>query len=153
MSLEQWAPLAVLIGLCAVAAWLDLTQRRIPNWLCGLTAVAGLVAAAWLDGFGGLGSHALHMIVALLGGMALFALGGFGGGDAKFYAGVAAWFGFGEGLRLLLCVALSGLLLLIVWFVYRRIRGIPVRRAKDGPWDGLPYGIAIGGGAITAMLV
>ena len=152
MSFETWVPLAALIALCAAAAWLDLTQRRIPNWLCGVTAIAGLTLAVTLGGFAGLGSHALHMAVALLGGMALFALGGFGGGDAKFYAGVAAWFGLSEGLQLLVCVALSGLLLLIVWFVYRRAKGIPVRRTKEGPWDGLPYGIAIGGGAITAML-
>lgn len=153
MSFESWAPLAVLIALSAAAAWLDLTQRRIPNWLCGLTAVAGLVVAAWLGGLGGLGSHALHMVVALLGGMALFALGGFGGGDAKFYAGIAAWFGLGHALLLLLCVALSGLMLLIVWFIYRRVKGIPLRRKKEGPWDGLPYGIAIASGAITAMFL
>lgn len=153
MSFESWAPLAVLIALGTTAAWLDLTQRRIPNWLCGLTAVAGLAVALWFGGLGGLGSHALHMGVALLGGMALFALGGFGGGDAKFYAGVAAWFAFGEGVQLLLCVALSGLLLLIVWFGYRRIKGLPVRRTRDGPWDGLPYGVAIGIGAVTAMSV
>lgn len=153
MTFEAWAWLPALIALCVAAAWLDLTQRRIPNWLCGLTAFAGLTLATVLDGFSGLGSHALHTAVALLGGMALFALGGFGGGDAKFYAGVAAWFGLGDGVRLLLCVALGGLLLLIVWFGYRRIKGLPVRRTNDGPWDGLPYGVAIGVGAITAVVL
>jgi prepilin peptidase CpaA len=80
--------------------------------------------------------------------MALFATGGFGGGDAKFYAGVAAWFGLGHGAVLLLCVALTGLLLLIAWFCYRRIKGLPVRRTGGGPWDGMPYGVAIGVGAV-----
>lgn len=153
MTFETWAPLAALIALCVTAAWLDLTQRRIPNWLCGWTAIVGLTLAATLDGWGGLGSHALHAVVALLGGMALFAFGGFGGGDAKFYAGVAAWFGLGEGLQLLLCVALSGLLLLITWFSYRRFKGHPIRRTQDAPWDGLPYGVAIGVGAIAATLI
>lgn len=148
MNFESWVPLAALTGLCATAAWLDLTRRRIPNWLCGLTVIAGLAVAGVLGGVSGLGSHALHMMVALLGGMALFALGGLGGGDAKFYAGVAAWFGLGQGAQLLLSVALCGLLLLIVWFSYRRIRRMPVRRTKGAAIDGLPYGLAIGAGAI-----
>lgn len=153
MTLEAGVPLAALAILCAAAAWLDLTRRRIPNWLCGLTAVGGLAAAAALGGLGGLGSHALHMLIGLAGGMALFALGGFGGGDAKFYAAAAAWFGLGQALTLLLSVALSGLVLLILWFSYRRARGIPLRPRKNGPLDGLPYGVAIAGGAIVTALV
>ncbi len=153
MNLEAWVPLAALTGLCVSAAWLDLTRRRIPNWLCGLTAIAGLAVAGMLGGFGGLGSHALHMIFALLGGMGLFALGGFGGGDAKFYAAAASWFGLGQSVLLLICVALSGLLLLIGWVGYRRVRGLPLRRTKDAPFDGLPYGVAIAAGAIAASLI
>jgi prepilin peptidase CpaA len=152
LSLVGWVPLAALIVLCAAAAWLDLTQRRIPNWLCGMTAIAGLASAALFGGWGALGIHALHTAIALLAGMLLFALGGFGGGDAKFYAGAAAWFGLNEGLVLLLYVALSGLVLLIVWFGYRRLRRIPIRRKKAGAWDGLPYGVAIAAGAIATAL-
>lgn len=153
MNPAAWAPIAALTGLCVTAAWLDLTRRRIPNWLCGLTAIAGLAVAVALGGFAGLGSHALHMTLALIGGMALFALGGFGGGDAKFYAGAASWFGLGQGPLLLLCVALSGLLLLIGWFIYRRARRIPLRRTSQDPMDSLPYGIAIAAGAIAAGLI
>ena len=153
MSLPAWAPLAALALHCAAAAWLDLTQRRIPNWLCGLTAVAGLGLVVLTGSLADLGSHAGHMVLALLVGMGLFALGGFGGGDAKFYAGVAAWFALGKALPLLLSVALSGLLLLIVWFIYRRLRGIPVQRTRNGPFDGLPYGVAIAGGALVAMVM
>lgn len=153
MNLLAWTPLAALAVICAAAAWLDLTQRRIPNSLCGVTALAGLAFAAATGGWAGLGSHAAHMVIALMGGMALFALGGFGGGDAKFYAGVAAWFGLAQALLLLLSVALSGLVLLIGWFLYRRAKGIPLRPSKQGPFDGLPYGIAIAGGALAAMVV
>lgn len=159
MTPETAVPLALLAALCLTAAWLDLTQRRIPNWLCGVTALAGLALAVALGGqsdlgrFGELGSHVLHMAVALLGGMALFAMGGFGGGDAKFYAGVATWFGLGQAVVLLLSVALSGLVLLTGWFTYRRLNGIPLRRTQQGPFDSLPYGVAIGLGAIVAMAV
>jgi prepilin peptidase CpaA len=153
LNLETWAPIAALTGLCAAAAWLDLTQRRIPNWLCGLTLVAGLALATATGGFTGLGSHALHAALALLGGMALFALGGLGGGDAKFYAAAASWFGLGQATLLLVYVALSGLALLIVWFVYRRARRIPIRQKSKDPMDSLPYGIAIAAGTIAAVLI
>lgn len=150
MIVAPWAPLAVLGVLCVAAIALDLAQRRIPNWLCLATAISGL-ALAFLNGDLALvGSHALHMIIALAAGMALFAVGGFGGGDAKFYAGVASWFALKQGVMLLVCVALSGLLLLIVWFIARRARGIPIRRIQESPADGLPYGVAIGLGAILA---
>jgi len=153
LNLETWAPIAALTGLCAAAAWLDLTQRRIPNWLCALTLVVGLVLAAATGGFAGLGSHALHAGLALLGGMALFALGGLGGGDAKFYAAAASWFGLGQATLLLVYVALSGLALLIGWFIYRRVKGIPMRQKSADPMDGLPYGIAIAAGTIATVLM
>jgi len=145
---------AVLLGCCLVAAWTDLTQRRIPNWLCAITAVAGLVAAVALDfSWWNLGSHALHMVLALLGGMALFATGIFGGGDAKFYAAAAAWFPLGLAVLLLIDVALCGLVLLVLWFTWRRIKGLPIRKTKGTGFDGLPYGIAIGAGAITTVFM
>lgn len=146
-----WAPLALLVALCGAAIWFDLTERRIPNWLCAAAAVSGLGVALIQGSLGDLGSHVLHMAIALVAGMALFATGGFGGGDAKFYAGIAGWFGLDRAIELLLCVSLSGLLLLIVWFGYRRARRIPIRRVQEDAFDGLPYGVAIGLGAILAV--
>ena len=148
-----WPPLAVLAALCAAATWFDLAERRIPNWLCAVAAVCGLAAAFLQGGLGDMGNHALHMVIALVGGMVLFAIGGFGGGDAKLYAAVASWFALQQALLLLVSVALSGLLLLIVWFGYRRARGIPVRRVHETAFDGLPYGVAIGLGAMIAATV
>lgn len=153
VTIPALAPLVLLGAVCATAAWLDLTTRRIPNWLCAATAVAGLGLAFVHGGPGALGNHALHMVIALAAGMALFATGGFGGGDAKFYAGVASWFALGQAVQLLVHIALSGLLLLIVWFIYRRIRGIPISRVRKDAFDGLPYGIAISLGAILAATV
>ncbi|MDE1918797.1 MAG: hypothetical protein KGJ57_22465 [Sphingomonadales bacterium] len=46
--------------------------RRLPNLLNGLTLLCGLVLAAGLGGLSGLGSHALHMLVALILGGTLF---------------------------------------------------------------------------------
>ncbi len=146
--------LAVLVTACVTAAWLDVRYRRIPNLLCVWTAIAGLMAAVLLPSdAGGLASHALHMLIALIAGMILFRFGIFGGGDAKFYAAVAAWFALGNGTLLLVDVALCGLVLLVFWFTFRRLKGYPIRRSGGTVFDGLPYGLAIGAGAIMAYLL
>ena len=152
MSLTSWISLIVLIGLCCTAAWLDATQRRLPNWLCGLTAVFGLMIALVLDGPSAAGNHGLHMAAALIGGLALFSVRIIGGGDAKYYAGVASWFALSDAIKLLLYVSLSGLVLLIAWFVYRRAKGIPIRSKTNTLADSLPYGLAIGAGAVLSAL-
>ena len=153
MNLFASASLALLIGICIAASVYDLYQRRIPNWLCILTMITGLAAAPIAGGLSDLNSHAIHLVVALLGGMLLFKLGAFGGGDAKFYAAIAAWFSLGKASLLLMSVASCGLILLVIWFLVRRAQGKPVRRSSNDPGSGLPYGVAIGAGAILIKLV
>lgn len=144
--------LAVLSGLGLTGSWLDITQRRLPNWLSGFALLLGLIAAFASGGLPELGWHGLHAVVALAVGMGLYALGVFGAGDAKFYAGLAAWFPFQEGLRLFVAVTMAGLILLVVSLVLRRLRGKKLlsRGADAGP--GLPYGVAIAGGAFLLAL-
>lgn len=141
----------LIIGLAA--CWLDIRYRKLPNWLCAIAALSGLVLAN-IEGASALmvGSHALHMIAALVVGMALFGLGIIGGGDAKFYAGVAAWFALGAGVRLLMCVSLTGLALFVAWFIWRRVTGKPVRRKAADDSDKFPYGAAIAVGAWVAYM-
>ncbi|MCW6533878.1 A24 family peptidase [Sphingomonas lycopersici] len=143
---------ALLIAAGVAASWGDLFRRTIPNWLCAATAIAGLALGFATGGAGMLGWHAAHAAIALVAGMLLFRIGLFGGGDAKFYAAVAAWFPLAAAPRLLISVALSGLALLVVWFVYRRATGKPISRNGDNPGDKLPYGIAIAIGALVARL-
>lgn len=150
---------AVLIAACAAACWLDGTRRIIPNWLCLLTLIAGLGFAAWIGGLAALGWHALHAGVALVIGMGLFAVRFIGGGDAKFYAGVAAWFGWfsqpnvAGASTLLLSVSLATLAMFALWFLYRRVRGIPMMRKAQDDADKFPYALGIGGGAVLALFV
>lgn len=149
----KFVPLAALVLAWAVGSWSDAFHRRIPNWLCGVTALGGLAMGLLVGGLPGLGSQFLHMLVVLVAGMVLFRFGVFGGGDAKFYAAVAAWFVLAKAAFLLVCIALCGLALLIMWFAYRRLRRLPIsRKGGETPFDSLPYGIAIGGGAVLAML-
>lgn len=145
------AALAVLVG---VAAWTDLRQRRIPNWLSALTLVIGLAYVGWAVGGGwtATGLAALHAVVALIVTMGLFAVRAIGAGDAKFYTAISAWMPIGKGVLLLVSVALAGLVLLVIFYL-ARIRG---RRARADPspsdFDKLPYGIAIGIGGLFAVL-
>ena len=141
----------VLLGLAA--CWLDATVRKLPNWLSLLTALVGLGLAVSSAGLSGLGSHLVHMLIALAIGMVLFRLGVVGGGDAKFYAGVAAWFSLSDAVGLILAVSLSGLAIFLVWFAWRRLSGKPIRGgAHQTDADKLPYGIAIAAGAIIQYL-
>ncbi len=144
---------AILAALCLTGAWLDVRHRRLPNWLCALTAIAGLVQAAILvhEPAAPLWSFALHGLVALVVGMGLFALRWIGGGDAKFYAGIACWLPFGKAPMLLVSVALAGFVLLLVWFTVRRFQGkkIVVRESEGAAK--LPFGIAIALGGFLAF--
>lgn len=148
----MWFAFAVLAAFSLTAAAYDWKLRRIPNVLCLAVAACGLAfAAAQAANWGEIGSHALHMIIALLGGMLLFRLRALGGGDAKFYAGVAAWFPSRFGAALLVDTSLAGLVLFLCWALTRRAMGIPLRPSKPDTFDRFPYGLAIGAGALLTL--
>lgn len=144
-------PLWGLIGLAGLgltASWLDLVQRRLPNWLCAIGLIAGLGLAVSTGGPGALGWHGLHAATALLGGMALFAAGVIGGGDAKYYAALASWFPIGLGLHLFVAVTMAGAGVVLCWIIYRKLQGKPVLARNTSASEGLPYGVAISVGAL-----
>lgn len=148
-DLSLWLGAGVLALIAAVACYLDITQRRLPNWLCGGAFLAGLVFTGLTGGPIDLGLAALHAVAALLVGMALYALGAIGAGDAKFYAALAAWFSLWLAPVLLLSVSLCGLVLVVVWFAWRR----SLRTAsKDDVFAKLPYGVAIAVGGLVAFV-
>lgn len=133
--------------LLAVGAISDIRDRRLPNWLSLALLLLGLAYGYSQGGMTALGWHGAHAAIALLVGMALFAAGIIGGGDAKFYAGLAAYFPLSEGFTLLLWVSLAGLVAIIIWFGSRRIfRPGPID--KDSLHAKFPYGVAIAGGGL-----
>lgn len=144
------ALLALLAGLVAVAAWTDVHQRRIPNWVSGVTLLAGLGATFAQGGWPTMGWAAAHMALALVVGMALTAARWVGAGDAKFYAAIAAWLPLQLGLWLLVSVALAGLVLLLLFLMKRRGR-VARTSAEQSDFDKLPYGLAIGIGGLLAV--
>jgi len=148
------AYLAVPALLAAIGAYLDWRHRRLPNMLCLAAFVGGTVSAFVLHGAGAGGLAALHGLLALLVGMFFFSRGWIGGGDAKFYAGLATWVPLGAAWLLILSVSLAGLLLLLAWFPLRQ-RLAPAGRTGAHPRDHLklPYGVAIAVGAVATMIM
>lgn len=134
--------------LLAWGAASDIKSRILPNWLAALLLAFGLVYAGATGGLEALGWHAAHSAIVLVIGMALFAAGLFGGGDAKFYAGMAAFFPISMGLELLLYVTILGGLLALSWILARRIAPGKSANAK-GNFTKLPYGVAIAAGGIV----
>jgi prepilin peptidase CpaA len=99
---------------------------------------------------GTLGSHLLHFALALAAGMGLFALGWFGGGDAKLYAAAALWFALDRAVYLLLCVVIAGAVLALVHIGIRLLRRPGEGRARNIKDGKIAYGVAIALGAMTA---
>jgi prepilin peptidase CpaA len=140
--------------LLLVASWTDVTSYRIPNWV-PLAVLGFFPPFTFLVGMPV--SDALWHIAAfaavLLGGITLFAFGKVGGGDAKLFAAVALWVGWGPPLfKLLVTVGICGGLLSILVLV---LRSAPVSVFINGrgfnplvldPKVGAPYAIAIAAG-------
>lgn len=155
-----------LVAVVTLAGWWDVRERRIPNVLTvGGLALALLLrgllgGAALADGLQGAG-------LALLCVAPLFALGVFGGGDAKLLIALG---GFTGPKGLLFAVLASGVVggLMAVWWGIRHgaLLGVVFRslwalqycvtfgrsghRPDAGTSIGIPYGVAI---AVGALLV
>lgn len=133
------------LGLCTtlsvVGASLDITTRRIPNWLCLVLAVSSAALAFNTGGIEQLTVTALHGVIALLIGMALFAAGWIGGGDAKFYAACALAIPLHAALAMLGWISIAGLGLLLVMVIARRTRSGAASVKKEQIM--VPYGVAI----------
>jgi prepilin peptidase CpaA len=142
-------------AVMAFAAATDLLTMRIPNWVSVTLAVAFLVAAplAGLSLYDVL-MHLAAGAVVLLAGIALYAVGGFGGGDGKLLAAAALWIGFEGLITYLAFVSIAGGVLAVAILIYRRVPAVEALPIPD--WalklhkqgTGIPYGIAIAAGAL-----
>ncbi|MGE3064049.1 MAG: prepilin peptidase [Hyphomicrobiaceae bacterium] len=147
--------LTVFPGVVAFAGAMDLFTMTIPNRVSLALVVAFLVLAP-LSGFGmeEMASHFLAGLLVLTVGIVMFALGWFGGGDAKLLAAVALWVGFDSLFAYILYVAVAGGVLVELFLLFRNM---PLPRAVIGEnWahrlhkrdGGIPYGIALAAGAL-----
>ncbi|TAJ69045.1 MAG: pilus assembly protein CpaA [Phenylobacterium sp.] len=146
-------------ALVLAAAFSDAISFTIPNWislaLLALFPVAGLAVGLPLST---LGLHLAIGVAALLAGMVMFALRWMGGGDAKLIAAAALWLGWPALTTFVLgtAVAGGGLAILLLSLRSANLRPIValgprwVNRLADGE-QGIPYGLAIAIGALTAF--
>ncbi len=157
--LLQATLLSVFPAMTIVAALRDATSYTIPNWISGVLVLAFPVVALMLGlPLSGLGVHGIVGVIALLAGMAMFALGWIGGGDAKLFAAAGLWLGWPAGATYLCVTAVAGGALAVGLLGLRSMWLRPY--VQNGPaWFGrlatpgenVPYGVAIAVGALAAF--
>lgn len=151
--------LFILVGAALLlAAVYDIATLTIPNWI-SLALVGAFPVLALLAGFSWseTGMHVGVGIVALAFGIAGFAGGIFGGGDAKLFAALALYMGAGAIAPFLFWVAIAGGVLCAVLIVLRRLPLAWV--GERWSWTrhlvtnggGVPYGVALVAGALFVL--
>jgi prepilin peptidase CpaA len=149
----------VFPALVITAALKDATSYTIPNWI-SLGLLAAFPLAALTLGVP-LPVIALHFgvgLLALLLGMAMFALRWVGGGDAKLFAAAALWLGWPACGAFLAVTALAGGALALGLLTLRSARlrplvllGPPWFSRLAQPGESVPYGLAMAVGALAAF--
>ncbi|THD78053.1 MAG: pilus assembly protein CpaA [Phenylobacterium sp.] len=159
MHILQAVLAVVFPALVIVAALRDVTSYTIPNWI-SLALIAAFPPAALAMGLP-LPMLGLHLGVGAGGlvlGMAMFALGWIGGGDAKLFAAAALWLGWPAAATfgVITAVAGGGLAMTLLALRSSSLRPFVVtgpawfsRLAEPG--ENVPYGLAIAIGALAAF--
>ncbi|MEO0326960.1 MAG: prepilin peptidase [Pseudomonadota bacterium] len=141
--------------LMIYAASSDLFSMTIPNFVSG-ALITGFIVAAYLVGFdwNTIMWHWIVFFMVLFAGFTLFSFGVMGGGDAKLAAATALWFGTGHVVEYIYMVSILGAVLTIGIIIFRgqmlpmRVSGIDWVARIHAPKNGIPYGIALGTGAL-----
>lgn len=157
MNIAGIAFLLIFPACLIWAAISDIRTMTISNRLC-LILAGGFYPAAVLVGLSWplIGIHTLLAFAVLLAGMAMFAAGWMGGGDAKLMTAASLWLGLSAALPFVFYVALMGGVLTVVFLILRKLfhrhinsmSGWQQRLMTDK--GGIPYGVAIFAGALLA---
>ena len=155
--------LGIFPVLLLSAALFDLTSYTIPNLLTGalfgffVLFLLALALGEHAIGWSGMGLHLLGGATALIIGIAMFARGWIGGGDAKLFAAACLWLGWNAMYEYALVASLMGGALTIALLILRRLPLPPFLAAQ--PWllrladrdSGVPYGMALAFAAIFVL--
>ena len=151
--------LCMLVGATMIAAAAyDVLTLTIPNWislaLLALFPVLAMVAGlGWHD----LAWHVAFGIIALAVGIAAFATGIVGGGDAKLFAAVALYMGPRGIAPYVFDVAIAGGVLAMLFLVLHQprieewTRRSPILAQIISRGMAIPYGVAIVAGGLIAF--
>lgn len=136
---------------------MDLFTMTIPNRVSLIMTIGFLLLAPFMGlGLADFGAHLGAGAAMLAAGVAMFALGWMGGGDAKLLAAGALWVGFDHLLEFTFYITTAGGLLTLGILLFRGTLPHPwVIRQRwamhlHDPKTGVPYGIAI---ALAALAV
>ena len=151
------AVVAIFPILVVFAAASDFFTMTISNRLSATILLAGAVALAWVaPGWWEAGSHVAAAAIVFVLGFALFSLNLMGGGDVKFAAAIALWFGLSQTLEFALAFSIyGGLLTLAVLAADRALTHVPVLRVgfltAFPEKRKVPYGIALSAAAMQVF--
>lgn len=159
---------AVLSAGLLVATVVDIRTRRIPNWLTGTMAIAGLGLAALGWGSVSVGAALLGCVVGLALMLPGHWLGATGAGDVKLMAAVGSLLGPLLVVNAVLFTAIAGGVLAVTVAIRRRRLGLTLAGTgrmiaapsdiKDEIASGVPasrfaYGPAVAVGSLLAGLL
>jgi len=114
---------ALLTTVAITAAIFDYRERRVPNWLTLLGAIAGLTANVFIAQTTGLWTSLKGIGIALAIYLPLYLLRGVGGGDLKLMAALGAIAGPKNWIVIMLLTSLvGGIAALILVTVQGRLR-------------------------------
>lgn len=159
MNILQASLLTIFPALMIIAGLTDVTSFTIPNRLSVLLAAAFLPTALIVGRpLGEIGVDLGVGAAGLIAGMAMFAAGWIGGGDAKLFAVAGLWLGWPALPEFLAVTALAGGGLAVLLlnarssFVRIHLTGAPDWLARlTTPGADVPYGVAIAIGALAAF--
>jgi len=107
LKIIQWG---AVISASLAAAVIDVKYRRIPNLLCGLLFLTGLLWSLGNNGVKGLAEALAAAVILSLPFIVLFIFAGGGAGDAKLTGAIGAWLSIKESVVTLACICIVGLL-------------------------------------------
>ena len=150
--------LLVFPVLVIFAALKDATSYTIPNWIPLALIVAFPVAALTIGlPLPVVGLQAGIGLIGLICGMAMFAVGWIGGGDAKLFAAASLWLGFPAALTYVAVTAIAGGALAVLLLALRSAwlkpfvpGGVAWLSRLTTTGENVPYGVAIAVGALVA---
>jgi prepilin peptidase CpaA len=141
--------LIIGITLLFVAAYGDIKALRIPNWLCLVVAVLGIVRLVVIAN----PTVALYTGTAALAVFAvlfpIFACGFVGGGDAKLLTATILLVGYHDLIPFLLMMSICGAVVSAIVLVFHKSSRVP-RQTKASLF--VPYGVAIAVAGIVTLV-
>ena len=143
------APIAIWV------AWSDMKFMKIPNSavlaLLGVFLVVGLIALPFAE----YPWRLLHLVVILLIGFVLSALGLVGAGDAKFAAAMAPFVALGDGVKMAYLLSAIILASLVTHRLFQRSKAFRKLTSNWESWDNkdFPMGLPLAGTLVIYLVL